>query len=210
MSGLEEAARIVIAGGLIAFPTETFYGLACRADDPAALERLAALKERPADSPFPLIVAEASQVRALTVRDARLDAATDALAAEFWPGPLTLVLPAAPGLHEALVGPDGGVAMRRSSHPVAAALAARVGVPITATSANRRGAPPPDHHDTIAASGLGADLDFTLRDGQTPGHRASTILRLEPRRALLLRSGAVALEPLRRALDALALPLETP
>lgn len=205
---IEEAARVVLSGGLVAFPTETFYGLACRSDSPAALERLAALKERPADSPFPLIVSDPAQVHALTTRHPRLDAATAALAAAFWPGPLTLVLPAAAGLHETLVGPDGGVAMRRSSHPVAAALAALVGVPITATSANRRGAPPPDHHDLIEASGLGADLDFTIRDGQTAGHQASTILRLEPHRALLLRSGAVALEPLRRALDALALPLE--
>lgn len=191
---LEKASEIVRGGGLIAYPTETFYGLGASIDHQAALERLAQIKARPGSSPLSLIVASLAMAKPLYVTDEAAQRAVEELTDELWPGAMTLVLPARPGVHSLLVGPSGGVAIRISSHPASIELARRVGAPITATSANRRGEPPPTHPDELGFSDLRAELDFVLEAGETPGGRPSTILELRGGTVVLIRPGAMPLE----------------
>lgn len=125
------------SGGLLAYPTETVYGLGSRllADDVRAL---AALKGRPPRKPFLVLIG-----RLTMADDAGLvfSEAARALADAFWPGPLTLILPGGPGMPDALRGPEGGIAVRWTSHPRTARLIRELGYPITSTSANRPGGP---------------------------------------------------------------------
>lgn len=127
------------AGELVVYPTETFYGIGADARSPAALARIFALKGRDPNNPIALIAADTTSAFALACE---IPALARRLADAFWPGPLTLVLPAAQGLHPALVGPDGGVGVRVSPHPQARSLASGLGRPLTATSANLSGRPP--------------------------------------------------------------------
>jgi L-threonylcarbamoyladenylate synthase len=205
--GLLTALDALREGGVIAYPTETFYGLGALASRPAALARLARLKERSPSGPLLLLVPGLAALLDFGLASAPLPAAAEPLAARFWPGPLTLVVDAAPGLSPHLVGPDGGVAVRHSSHPVAGALVDRLGEPLTATSANFRAEPPATTPDHIRASGLAALLDFVLEAGQTPGDRPSTVLRLFGDRAALLREGAIPRSALEPVLSFLSVPL---
>ncbi|MFH2126410.1 MAG: L-threonylcarbamoyladenylate synthase [Pseudomonadota bacterium] len=183
---LKWAAQELIDGGLVIYPTETLYGIAADATNPAALERLAALKGREPNKPFGLILSRPQEAQDLA---REISPAARALMARHWPGPLTLVLEAKAGLHPSLVH-RGGVAMRCSPHPVAAGLALALGRAITATSANLSGQPAPNK---------AADLDQALVDGcevlldsgPTPGGPASTVVdaRVEP--PVVLRRGAI-------------------
>ncbi len=138
----EHVARAVAQlrdGGLVCIPTETTYGIAADIRDPSALAALVALKGRDPRAPFALIAADLEQARSVA-RD--WPALADELAKRYWPGPLTLVVPARAGLPSALLGLGGGVGVRVPSHPAPAALARALGGPITATSANPAGLPP--------------------------------------------------------------------
>ena len=183
---MQEAARLLRAGALVLFPTESYYGAAAAALDPAAVERLVQTKGRPAGSPLPSILPDRG---ALSRVVARVPPAARALMDQHWPGPLTLVLPARPGLPAALVGAHG-VGVRLSPHPVAAGLAQRLGAPITATSANRAGEPPPR---TVAAAEAGLPAAAAVLDGgASPGGPASTVLAVAADgHVTLLRAGAV-------------------
>lgn len=204
---LDLATDCLNAGGLIAFPTETFYGLGARIDKPSAMVRLSRLKQRAL--PFSLVVAGVADLERFSlVAPAQLDAVR-VLADLCWPGPITLVCDAAKGVHSALVGPDGGVAVRQSPHALLVELLGLVGCPITATSANRKGEPPPATPAHIAASGLDGELDFILDGGQTPGESPSTLLRLKgQRRCRILRPGQVSFGALRQLLESTDFQLE--
>ena len=197
-AALQKASEIVRNGGLIAYPTETFYGLGVSIERHQALERLMHLKTRPDQAPLSLLVTNLEMVKPLCdlsqVRWDRLQPFTD----ELWPGPVTIVVPARDGVNDSLIGPSGGIAARVSSHPVAHELVDRVGAPITATSANYRGEPPPTHHDGLIHSNLCQELDFILEAGKTHGERPSTILELRGGTVLLIRSGAVGLRRITR------------
>jgi L-threonylcarbamoyladenylate synthase len=126
-------------GGLLAYPTETVYGLGSRAVQ-ADVAALAALKGRVASKPFLLLISDRSMAEA---HGLAFNPSADALARAFWPGPLTLVLPGGSGrLPELLRGPDGGIAVRWTSHQAIASLVAALGGPLTSTSANVPGQPP--------------------------------------------------------------------
>src|SRR6185436_18343692 len=144
-------------GGLLAYPTETVYGLGSRALAPD-VARLAAFKGRAPDKPFLLLVSSRQMAEQFGLV---FTPAADALASAFWPGPVTLVLRGAEGrLHDALRGPEGGIAVRHTSHEGMAQLISTLGVPITSTSANRPG--------TAPAPGAAAVLDLfgdAVRDG---------------------------------------------
>lgn len=186
-----EALLALIRCEVVCVPTESSYGLAVDARSAAALDRLTRLKGgRPADSPFPLIVAEPADAREL----AKVwPEAADRLAALYWPGPLTLVVPARADLPPEVVGPGGGVGVRVSSHPVASALAAARGGPITATSANRSGQPPASTVDQARAA-FGDQIAWYLDGGVCAGV-PSTVVEVDERgRLRLLRPGAVALD----------------
>lgn len=204
-----EAAAILAAGGIVAFPTETFFGLAADSTTPHALERLARIKGRPESKPFPLIVGDAGQFTRFFSPLAVDQAATELLRARFWPGPLSLVVPARPDLEGAGLAPrlldaDGRGCVRVSGHPVARELALALGRPITATSANRAGEPPVVSLNGLDA-GLLAEIDAVLDLPPGPaGGLPSTLVRPEPAevaplRIRMLRVGAISAGDLRAA-----------
>jgi L-threonylcarbamoyladenylate synthase len=184
---LDEALAVLRGGGVVAYPTETYYGLAVDARDEGALERLLALKGRGADRTISLIVADRAMVESLC---AEIPRRAIELMEAHWPGPLTLVLPARPGLPPALVG-EGGVAVRCSPHPVAAALVAALGAPITATSANRAGQPPARTPAEVRAAFTGGAALHVCEAGETPGGPPSTLVRVRGDALEVLRRGAV-------------------
>jgi L-threonylcarbamoyladenylate synthase len=187
-----DAVRAAVAalrrGAIVAFPTETYYGLAVDALDVAALARLFALKGRGAEKASALLVADFGMLAELC---AEAPAAARDLAAAHWPGPLTIALPARPGLPAGIVS-DGCVAARVSSHPVAAALVAAFGRPLTATSANPAGVPPARTLAEVTAHFPGANLHL-LDGGQTAGGLPSTLVRLREGKVEVLRRGAVTI-----------------
>ena len=193
---IEAAAACLRAGGLVAFPTETVYGLGADAGNGEAVARLYAAKGRPAFNPLIAHVADVEAARRL----ARFDAAAERLAAAFWPGPLTLVLPKRPdcGVADlALAGLDS-VALRVPSHPVALALLKAFGGPVVAPSANRSG-----HVSPTSAAHVLADLrgriDLVIDGGSCAVGVESTIVAClgEP---TLLRPGGLAREQIERVL----------
>ena len=152
---VEEAVRALEAGGIVAYPTETFYGLAVDARNAAACRRVFELKGRLEQKALPCIVSGLPQLEQAA---RRLEPVALALARRFWPGPLTLVVEAKPGL--AASSTDGGIAIRASSSRLARDLADGLGAPITATSANRSGEAAATTAGEVAAgvgSGVGSD-----------------------------------------------------
>jgi L-threonylcarbamoyladenylate synthase len=183
---IAEAAAVIRQGNIVAFPTETYYGLAVDALDGAALERLFALKGREREKTSALLVADLSMFAELC---AEVPARARELVAMHWPGPLTLALPARPALPAAIVR-DGFVAARVSSHPVAHALVVAVGRPITATSANPAGASPARTMTEVRTHFRGMAV-HVLDGGQTPGGPPSTLVRLHGNEIEVLRRGAI-------------------
>jgi L-threonylcarbamoyladenylate synthase len=188
-AALNEAARLLRQGGLIAFPTETFYGLGVDPFNAEALERLFAVKQRQPDKPVLVLVAEQAQVTELA---AEVPVVLQKLMIRFWPGPLTLVFPGRPTLPPLLTGGTGNIGIRQSPHPLASQLLHAFGGPITATSANRSGAPPATTAAEIQES-LGAEIDLILDGGTTPGGAGSTLVGCDQGQQLCcLRVGVVA------------------
>jgi L-threonylcarbamoyladenylate synthase len=204
---LTAAAAALVAGRLVVYPTETFYGIGVRALLPAAVRAVAVLKERDvggAVKPIAVIAADRAMIDRVV---ARVPAAAEDLMARFWPGPLTLVLPARDDLPPELTAGSGVVGVRVSSHPLACALAAAVGEPITATSANRAGGDPAcDVGDARAA--LGAGIDVYLDGGRVAGGSGSTVVVVADDGARVVRAGVVSIEALRDVLG--VFPLATP
>ena len=184
---IAKACAVLRAGGVVAFPTETYYGLAVDPFNQAALSRLFALKGRAGDKPVLLIVDNPSQLSTLV---AEIPPPFPLLMERFWPGPLTLVFPGAPSLPGMLTGHRGTIGVRVSSHPVARQLVRAFGRPLTATSANFSGQPA-----AVAASGvleqLGAEVDAVLDGGVTPGGQGSTLLGYQEGKVCLLRAGVI-------------------
>ena len=195
---IDAAARILGAGGLVAFPTETVYGLGADATNAAAVAKLYAAKGRPAFNPLIAHVGDSAAAHAL----ARFDADAETLAAAFWPGPLTLVLPKRAGCAVADLATAGldTVAVRVPAHPIAQALLARLGRPVAAPSANRSG-----HVSPTTAAHVLADLadriDLVLDGGPTSVGVESTIVACVGDGVTLLRPGGVPREAIERALD---------
>jgi len=175
-----------LRGEVVAFPTESSYGLAVDALSSEAVGRLFALKGREPGKPPPILVADEEMLARVV---ARVPDAARALMAKFWPGPLTLVLPARAGLPEALTS-EGGVGVRRSPHPVADALVRAFGGPITATSANPSGAPPALRAAEVRA--MFGERIHLLDGGDAPGAAPSTVARVgEDGTITVLRAGAL-------------------
>lgn len=187
----ERAVAALRRGGLAIFPTETFYGLGCRAENPAATARVAKVKGRRLGSPFPVIAADRVAAEALWSQPPPRIA--HRLIDAFWPGPLTVVLPARPGLPPE-VASTGEIGVRVSSHPIAAALAAAVG-PLLATSANRSGAPEVAMPDAVDPAIVSA-ADAVVAGGPTRGGRPSTVVAVREGRVVVLREGAIAADVL--------------
>ncbi len=185
-SFVDRAVEVLRRGGLVAFPTETFYGLAADALNAAAVDRLVQAKGREASKAIACIIGEPSQRAQLC---SEWPEAAQRLAARFWPGPLTLVVPALAGIPEPL-RPTGLVGLRLSSHPVARALAVGLGHPITATSANLAGGSEVTRAADLAGA-LVAQLDLVVDGGETAGGKGSTVLRVDGAGLTCLREGAI-------------------
>jgi L-threonylcarbamoyladenylate synthase len=185
---LEAAIAAIRESGIIAFPTETFYGLAVDAWSLEACGRVFELKGRPKDKALPCIVSGIPQLLEVA---AVLEPQALSLARRFWPGPLTLVVAARPGL--AAASSDGSIAVRASSLVLARTLAAALGGPVTATSANRADSPPPTTAAEVLAE-LGQGLDLILDGGPSPGGLPSTMVDVRTMPPRLVRPGRISFE----------------
>jgi len=171
---IESAARIVRAGGVIAYPTETVYGLGCDPFDEAAVRRVLEIKQRPVEKGLILVAAGLAQLEGLV----ELTEAEWRTLEQTWPAPITYLLPATTKVPEWVRGRFDKVAVRVSTHPLARALAASVGTPIISTSANRAGRPPARNRFQVARQ-LGAELDFIVSGDTGLSGRPSTIIDLQ-------------------------------
>jgi L-threonylcarbamoyladenylate synthase len=191
-------------GGLLAYPTETVYGLGSRVVQ-ADVAALAALKGRLAGKPFLLLISDRAMAEA---QGLAFNASADALAKAFWPGPLTLVLPGGSGrLPDLLRGPEGGIAVRWTSHQGIARLVAALGAPLTSTSANLPGKPPGPGAAAIArdfASAVDAGQLLVLDGGVLGNRPPSTVVDCTQPAAHIVREGTLSVHELRRAVGRLA------
>jgi L-threonylcarbamoyladenylate synthase len=182
---VREAAALLRAGRVVAYPTDTIYGLAVDPRNADAVTRLYALKGRPETSALTLIAADIAQVRAA----GSMTAAAERLAARWWPGPLTIVMRALPGIAGDALAGGTTVGIRVPDHAVAIALAREMAFPITATSANRSGERPAMTAEAIAIAlpGVDAIVDAGAARGGTP----STIVDASRVPVTLVREGVV-------------------
>ena len=202
----EQAVELLAAGGALVYPTETYYGLGCLATDSAAMARVCAIKERPLGRPLPLVVGSLDQL-ALASPEAAEEAGDPSslvgrIARRFWPGPLTLLLPPAPGLAEQALGLDKLIALRITSHPVAARLCEALGAPLAATSANFSGCNPAARPQDLDPELLKRVDNAFLDEPPLPSGGAPSTLAVPDQRAFgvwILRHGAVSEAQLRAA-----------
>jgi L-threonylcarbamoyladenylate synthase len=194
-AGIEAAVRILSEGKLVAFPTETVYGLGADATDAAAVARLYAAKGRPAFNP---LIAHLSDLAAAR-RTGKFTPLAETLAAKFWPGPLTLVVPATALVCELARAGLSTVALRVPAHAMAQKLLSAFGKPVAAPSANRSGHVSPTRPEHVIAD-LAEEIDAVLDGGATPLGLESTIVDCTGDSPLLLRSGGVPRGEIERAL----------
>ncbi len=202
-AAIARAAAILRAGGLVAIPTETVYGLAADAANASAVARLYEAKGRPRFNPLIAHVTGADMAAAQGV----FSPLAGTLAARFWPGPLTLVLPVLPDASVCDLARAGlsTIALRAPAHPAAQALIAACGFPLAAPSANPSGAPSPTTAQHVA-EGLGDRIDLILDGGPCPVGVESTVIAVQGDRAALLRPGGLA----RAEIEAVTGPLAAP
>ena len=192
----DQARGVLLAGGVMAVPTETYYALAVNPFDEAALTRLFALKERPPEKPVLVLIAGPEMLSRLAGEP---PAAASHLMAAFWPGPLTLILPARPDLSARLTGGAGTIGVRQPRQPLVCRMMAALGLPVTGTSANRSGRRPLTAAAEVARE-FGAQLDLILEAGSCPGGLPSTIVVVTASPPRLVRAGAIPAARLREVI----------
>ena len=191
---IDLALQTLQSGGLVAFPTDTVYGLAARLTDPAGIDRLYAVKGRDSAKAIPVLLSSPDELPQVT---AGMNAAARRLAQRFWPGPLTLVVPRHPALPENISSlPTIGV--RMPDHPVALALMRRSG-PLAVTSANQSGGENACTAQEVLAQ-LGGRIELILDGGRTPGGLPSTVVDCTGAQLSILRQGPIAAADLQQAL----------
>lgn len=188
------ASRAVGAGGLIVLPTDTVYGIAARPDRPDAMQALFRAKARQKDAPVAVLVLDREQASSVGL----LSGSGRRLADAFWPGPLTIVVPRAPGFHADLGGDAGTVGVRSPDHPVAQALLHLTG-PLATTSANRSGEPTPPGIEDIAR--VFREAVEVYLDAGTVSGLPSTVVSVVSEHLRILRPGRVGKTEIHRALQ---------
>jgi L-threonylcarbamoyladenylate synthase len=196
--GIKQASQLILQGGVVAFPTETFYGLGADAGDVVALQKVFQIKGREENKPLLLLVADRAWVQDLVKK---ISPAAEALIERFWPGPLTLVFEASAHLPPILTANTGKVGLRVSSHPVTQALVQAVGRAITGTSANLSGQASPSLAAQFSQA-LGRKVDAILDGGKTAGGLGSTVLDVSAVLPKIIRQGAISQEELAPFLEA--------
>jgi L-threonylcarbamoyladenylate synthase len=200
---IEQAAAVLRRGGLVAFPTETVYGLGAHALDRAAVAGIFLAKGRPTNNPLIVHVAEMSEVTRIAADFPELAVR---LARQFWPGPLTLVLPRGDCIPDLVTAGGSTVAVRVPAHPVAQALLRASGLPVAAPSANRSSQLSPTWPDHVLRS-LEGRIDLLLDGGPTRAGIESTVLDLTTSPPRLLRPGPIGVEALRALIGEIGLPV---
>ena len=186
-----EASRILKRGGVCVIPTETGYGLAASVDETGALERIYQIKKRPLEKPLLILVETIEQA---PVNWSGMLGCARRIMDRFWPGPVTLLLPAAANLPYPLTGGTGRIGVRISGHPVATELVMAVGRPITATSANISGKKLPKSTEEVKRQLHEVVPDYFLDSGPVPSGPASTIVDVTVEPPKIVRAGAVSPE----------------
>jgi L-threonylcarbamoyladenylate synthase len=184
---IQEAAEWIRRGGVAVIPTDTLYGLAANPFDRSAVARVFAIKGRPAGSALPLVAAD---VRQIETHLGPLPPIVARLSERFWPGPLTVLLPAPAALAAEVTGGTGRAGVRVPANPIARAVCTTAGMPVTATSANISGEPATSDPDVVERT-LGGLVDFLLDTGRTPGGAPSTIVDASGEGLEIVRIGAI-------------------
>jgi L-threonylcarbamoyladenylate synthase len=197
LEALRAASRVISSGGIAAVPTETFYGLCARYDDPAVLEKLYAMKGRPRNRAIPLIIGDAGMLGLVA---AKVTGPAHRLIRRFWPGPLTLLLDAREDLPQLITAGTGKVAVRVPGASFALDLARSIGIPLTSTSANISGLPPAQSSEEVIRH-FGDALDIVIDGGRTPDGLPSTIVEVIGERVKIVRPGKISEEEVLRAVD---------
>lgn len=187
-SKIDQAGELLRAGGLVAIPTETVYGLAANALDEVAVQRIFKAKGRPSSSPLIVHVADLAMARELALE---WTSQADALAARFWPGPLTIIVPKSDRVPDIVTSGLPGVALRMPAHPMALAVIAAAGIPLAAPSANRFTQLSPTTAQHVRDS-LGDAVDFVLDGGPCTVGIESTVVSLTGRVPRILRPGMIS------------------
>lgn len=184
---IAQAVAVLKDGGVISYPTETFYGLGVDATNVKAVERLFGVKGRDFRNPIPVVIGNIGILNQICTDISPL---AQELIDRHWPGPLTLVFSAAPSLSDRLTAGTGKIGVRVSSHPIARLLSGQLGGPLTSTSANRSG-----QKECVTAhevmEKIGDDLDLIIDGGATLGGKGSTILDITQKPPVILRAGAI-------------------
>lgn len=191
---LDYAAEVIKDGGLVAFPTETVYGLGANALDEKAVADIFTAKGRPSDNPLIVHIADPKELERLT---SSIPSCAASLIYAFWPGPLTLVMPKAVSVPEIITAGLDTVAIRMPSHPVALALIRKAGVPVAAPSANVSGRPSPTLASHVIED-LSGRVDVILDGGKVEVGLESTVLDITQETPMILRPGGVTYEQLSR------------
>lgn len=193
---IERGIEVLKNGGVIAYPTDTVYGLGADAFNAGAVDRIYDIKGRPRDRRFPLLIAD---MESLAVLAGGVPGMASFLAARFWPGGLTMVLPAAASLPVHL-GTGPGIAVRIPDHPVCLALIRGLGNPVIGTSAN-----PSGHRSALTADEIGHQLegkvDFVIDGGRCPGGKESTVVDVTRGSPVILREGIIPTHEIERAYE---------
>ena len=191
-TGIQEQVNrgiaILRSGGVVAFPTDTVYGLGASSNLPEAIEKVFQIKERPHEMALPLLLADESQVPSVAQsvpHIARL------LISSFLPGALTLVMLKSSSVSDIITAGGNTVAIRIPAHPIPVALAAGLGIPIVGTSANTSGKPSPMTAGDVRSQ-LGDKVDLIIDGGRCPGGKESTIVDVTGLKPVLLREGAIS------------------
>ena len=170
---IDQAVKVLRQGGVIAFPTETYYGLGVDPFNTKSLERLYRIKKRSKAKPFLLLIEQLSQ---LTLLAGHIPLEMSLLMTSFWPGPLTLIFPAQSSVSPLLTSETETIGIRQSPNPCVRKLLDRYGSPITGTSANISGQPPATTARQVANVFDSSEVDFILDGGPTPGGKGSTLV----------------------------------
>ena len=184
---LRKAIEILNDGGIVAYPTETFYGLGVKFDKENSLKKLFELKKRQEEKPMPLIIGSRAS---LSMIAASVNEIAESLMDKFWPGPLTLILEAKKGLSPYLTADTGRIAVRIPGESAALYLVREAGFPITATSANPSGMPPAEDADAVIRY-FGEKIDMVIDGGRTAGGLPSTIVDAAGESIKIVREGVI-------------------
>jgi L-threonylcarbamoyladenylate synthase len=196
VDSLSQAVEALKGGDVIVFPTETFYGLGADAFDHSAVEKVVSLKGRSPESPIAVIIGDEKALESIVTE---IPPEARKLIEHFWPGPLTLILPAKQGLPQALLNPRGGIGVRISGHPLATRLTREFGRPLTATSANPTGKKPA-RTLTEARAYFSNHIEVFVDGGKLGGKRGSTVAEVVGNQLRIIREGEIDSEKLEEVL----------